>query len=162
VSLGGDPPSKAERDALAAARGTLFVIAAGNEGEDNDVPREAHFPCSYTLPNVICVAASTARDGLADFSNHGRTKVHLAAPGSRILSTQPGDDYGTWSGTSMAAPHVAGTAALIWSAHPQLSVAEVRWALLRGAERRSAFVGRTVTGGRLNARRSLELAARLR
>ena len=159
LSLGGDPPSRAEREALAAAPDTLFVIAAGNERDDNDDPQDAHYPCSYPLANIICVAASTPTDGLADFSSYGRRSVDLAAPGTRILSTQPGNDYGRWSGTSMAAPHVAGTAALIIAAHPRLSVAQVKAALLYGTERRTAFVGRTVTGGRLNARRALDLAA---
>jgi len=107
------------------------------------------------------VAASTPTDGLADFSNYGRRSVDLAAPGTRILSTQPGNDYGRWSGTSMAAPHVAGAAALIMAAHPRLSVAQVKAALLSGTDRRPGFAGRTVTGGRLNARRALDVAARL-
>ncbi len=59
---------------------------------------------SYPLANVVCVAASTSRDRLAGFSNHGRSSVDLASPGSRILSTLPGNDYDSWSGTSMAAP----------------------------------------------------------
>ena len=162
LSLGGDPFSRAERDALAAAPRTLFVIAAGNHGSDNDEPGEGYYPCSYPLANVVCVAASTSRDRLADFSNHGRSSVDLAAPGSRILSTLPGADYDSWSGTSMAAPHVSGAAALIMAAHPRLSVAQVKAALLFGADQRAPFAGRTVTGGRLNVRHALELAARLR
>ena len=126
LRLSGDPFSRAERDALAAAPRTLFVIAAGSHGSDNDEPGEAYYPCSYPLANIVCVAASTSRDRLAGFSNHGRSSVDLAAPGSRILSTLPGEDYDSWSGTSMAAPHVSGAAALIMAAHPRLSVAQAR------------------------------------
>ena len=162
LSLGGDPFSRAERDAIAAAPRTLFVIAAGNDGSDNDDPRKARYPCSYPLANVVCVAASTSRDRLASFSNQGRSSVDLAAPGARIMSTLPGRDYGSWSGTSMATPHVAGAAALILATHPQLSVAQVKAALLGGSERRPAFAGRTVTGGRLNVGRLLDAAARQR
>jgi subtilisin family serine protease len=87
VSLGGPGNSQLLRDAMAAHPDTLYVAAAGNEGENNDV--NPSFPCSYTLANVICVAATTDTDGLAFFSNTGATTVDLAAPGTDILSTIP-------------------------------------------------------------------------
>ncbi len=85
ASLGGSAFSRAERDAIAAAPQTLFVVAAGNDGADND--REPSYPCNYTLDNVVCVAATDQRDGVADFSNYGATTVDLAAPGVNVAST---------------------------------------------------------------------------
>ena len=84
MSYGGWGPSRAELDAIRAASDTLFVIAAGNEGMNVD--RERFFPCAYPARNIICVAASTPADRLADFSNYGRNRVDLAAPGTAILS----------------------------------------------------------------------------
>jgi thermitase len=84
ASLGGGGYSQAMKDAIDAATGTLFVVAAGNDGEDNDdVPT---YPCNFTSPNLVCVAATDDADALADFSNFGATSVDLAAPGVDILS----------------------------------------------------------------------------
>ncbi|MGH2715147.1 MAG: S8 family peptidase, partial [Thermoleophilaceae bacterium] len=108
LSFGSPFASLAERDAIAASPGMLFVAAAGNGGfdgigDDNDLDPE--YPCAYPLPNVVCVAASDNRDRLAEFSNYGARSVDLAAPGVSILSTLPGGGYGWFDGTSMAAPH---------------------------------------------------------
>jgi subtilisin family serine protease len=153
ASLGGSVFSRAERDAIAAAPQTLFVVAAGNDGLDND--REPSYPCNHTLANVVCVAATDQRDGLAAFSNYGATTVDLAAPGVNIASTYTGGSWAYLSGTSMATPHVAGTAALVWSRVPGASVAQVREALLSSTVPRPALLGRTVTGGVLNASQAL-------
>ncbi len=84
---GSDAPTDASRIAYQNASDVLFVVAAGNEGTDNDAtPR---FPCSYTLPNVLCVGSTNPSDGLSSFSNYGNDDVDLAAPGSNILSTEP-------------------------------------------------------------------------
>ena len=324
ASFGGvHPPVALERDLIASFPNMLFVAAAGNTqgGHDNDATLS--YPCSYDLPNILCVAATDNRDALASFSHFGRTTVDLAAPGVAIDSSYPaylafnqpflsGDDLfarGVWQrtggsvrwgqqdgfataspfafadspngpypngqdttarspafslagrsgcrlqldlnlaasggdglipyastdgvnfaalgpgwtgvsngfesvsaglssldgapqvfvllrftsnndgfvgdgalvdqivvncpqttyvgaerefasndGTSMAAPHVAGAAALILARHPQLTVAQVKDALMRSADPLPALAGRTVTGGRLNARRALEIA----
>lgn len=165
LSLGGDSFSRAERDAIAAAPGVLFVAAAGNGGsdglgDDNDMGGE--YPCAYDLPNVVCVAASDRDDRLASFSNYGAASVDLAAPGTDILSDQPPSStgaarYAFSSGTSMAAPHVAGVAALAFALQPSATVGAVKQALLNGSDSRPALFERTVSGGRLNARRTLEL-----
>ncbi len=156
LSFGGATASRAERDALAAAPGVLFVAAAGNDGEDNDVV--GSYPCEYELANVVCVAASDRDDRLASFSNSGATSVDLAAPGVDIASTVLDGGYAYMDGTSMAAPHVAGAAALVLSRTPGLTTAGLRSVLLDSADRRPALAGRVVTGARLNAAAAVALA----
>ena len=162
LSLGATTPSRAERDAIAAFPATYFVAAAGNGGadgvgDDNDaVPT---YPCAYPLPNLICVAASDNRDGLAGFSNYGKGSVDLAAPGVSIASTWPGGGYSWSSGTSMATPHVSGTAALLWAAGGNATVFDIDSAIRAGVDASQAFANRTATGGRLNVLRSLRLVS---
>jgi subtilisin family serine protease len=87
ASLGGPGESLAIEEAIEDAPGTLFVVAAGNEGENTD-SGEPQFPCNYSLPNIVCVAATDQDDQLAGFSNFGATSVDLAAPGTSVLSTE--------------------------------------------------------------------------
>jgi len=142
---------RAEGDA-----GITFVTAAGNNASDNDAtPR---YPGSYRLPNVITVAALSTANSLASMSNYGATTVDLAAPGSLIESTFPGGTYGILSGTSMAAPEVTGVVALLASARPGITVAEVRTAILGTTHPVAALTGKTVTGGRLDAAAALGIA----
>lgn len=100
MSLGGTTLNTAVRDALAANPGVLFVISAGNDGQDNDPGGVPHYPCAYdpstsgiagAIDNVICVAATDQADNLAAFSDYGASTVDLAAPGTQILSTFPTD-----------------------------------------------------------------------
>ncbi|MEA2284639.1 MAG: serine protease [Solirubrobacteraceae bacterium] len=156
ASLGGGSFSRTERDAIAAAPNVLFVVAAGNDGADNDAT--GSYPCNYGLDNVVCVAASDQSDGLASFSNYGATTVDIAAPGVNIASSWPGAAWRLLDGTSMATPHVAGAAALVLAARPELGVAGLRDALLSSADSRPALAGRVVTGGRLNIARALAAA----
>src|SRR5205814_9482807 len=98
---------------------------------DNDLSPNRIFPASSSSPNVIAVAATDAADRLAPWSNYGRYGVDLAAPGVGILSTLPGDAYDTWSGTSMATPHVTGAAALLKAYNPALTAAQVKDLILK-------------------------------
>jgi thermitase len=157
LSLGGAQYSRAERDALASADEVLFVTAAGNDGADNDAT--GSYPCEYALANVVCVAASNQDDGLASFSNYGATTVDLAAPGVSIASTWPNGQWAYLDGTSMATPHVTGTAALALALRGDLAPLELRRLLLDTAERVPALAGEVVTGGRLDAAALVRAAA---
>lgn len=154
ASYGGTEFSRAEYDTIRSAPGTLIVAAAGNTGADEAAAPE--YPCAYDLPNVICVAATDERDALASFSNFGAAAVDLGAPGVQILSDRAGGGSVYMSGTSMATPHVAGTAALLFAHRPNASVAEVKQAILSGADPVPALAGRTVSGARLDARGALD------
>jgi subtilisin family serine protease len=156
ASWGGDPYSQALYDAIAATADAnqIFVAAAGNGdifgfGIDNDAA--PFYPSGYDVENIIAVAATDHNDALATFSNYGATTVDLAAPGVNILSTTMGSGYGTNSGTSMAAPHVAGVAAMVQGLHPSWIATQVIEKILSTAEPLPGLQGVLATGGRLNA-----------
>ncbi len=157
ASFGGGPYMKAEFDAIAAARdaGVLFVASAGNDAMDND--EEPAYPANYDLDNIISVAAIDRSDQLASFSNYGATTVDLGAPGVDIYSTVATSTtaYEYYQGTSMAAPHVTGVAALIRAYYPNISLVELRERLLKTVVPTVALNGITVTGGRVNAYKAL-------
>jgi subtilisin family serine protease/PKD repeat protein len=134
--------------AAAEAAGHLFVVAAGNDARNTDVQPE--YPAHYTNPNVVSVTASNSSSALSSYGNYGAASVDLAAPGDGILSTLPGATYGTMSGSSMATPHVAGAAALFWTANPSLTHAQVRRKLMLTSHPQASLWGKTVSGGRLS------------
>lgn len=146
-SWSGGAYSQALKDTIDAFPG-LFIAAAGNAGTDND--REPRYPGSYDSPNIIAVAATDSSDRFAYFSCYGKKSVDLAAPGAKIYSTVPKDQYGNKSGTSMATPHVAGAAGLIWSKYPELTAGEVKERLLNSVDKIPGFEEKMVSGGRLN------------
>jgi subtilisin family serine protease len=156
ASLGGPGLSQVVEDAIAGAPNTLFVVAAGNDEADNDVAPTS--PCAEPPENLICVAATDHADAAAAFTNYGATTVDLGAPGVSILSTVPGGEYSSYSGTSMASPHVAGAAALLAAAAPSETTLERRRRLLAAVEPVASLAGRTVTGGRLDLREALDLS----
>ena len=175
VSLGGEGVSQTLRDAIAYADDTLFVIAAGNGGDDgvgDDNDDHPVYPCNTPEPNVLCVGATTQSDQIADFSNEGARSVDIFAPGNPILSTVPLAltwehwqaapgvfvPYAWYAGTSMAAPHVAGVAALVRQAAPALEPEDLKEILLASADVDPSFQGRSVSGGRLNAAAAVQLA----
>jgi subtilisin family serine protease len=162
ASISGSYQSPSEQAAIAAHPGTLYVVSAGNGGYDNDTrPR---FPCNLTLPNVICIGASNRDDARDPSSNYGATTVDLFAPGSRVFSLRPTyypDDENavpgliSMSGTSSAAPHVAGVAALLAAIHPEWTAAQLKQRLIDTVDPVPALQGLSVSGGRLNAAKAL-------
>ncbi len=168
----GDDPADGEKnqalkDSIKRAEdaGVLFVAAAGNGhsgvGYDNDSDAKPGVPASYDIDNIVAVAAIAASDTLGAFSNWGARTVDIAAPGVVVYSTTVGgkysdtviDMYGikaTWDGTSMAAPHVSGAAALYLSAHPGSTVKQIKDALVKSAKPVSILSGKVVSGGKLN------------
>lgn len=129
--------------------GMLFVAAAGNSGENADVSPE--FPSGFDLENIVSVASINNRGLLSDFSNYGVNSVDIAAPGENIYSTLPGQKFASWSGTSMATPHVAGVAALIWGQDPKLSAHEVKDIILNSARPLTDLKARVKSNGMLDA-----------
>ena len=155
-SWGGGGFSRTLKDAIEYARdkGVLFVAAAGNESKDND--DSPNYPSNYDLENVIAVAASTDRDGMASFSNWGNQTVDLAAPGEDIYSTTPSNTYQSLSGTSMATPHVAGAAGLIWAYYyPNTNWREVKYRLFGAVDFIPDFEGELLLEGRLNVNEAI-------
>jgi subtilisin family serine protease len=165
-SWGGGGFSQALLDAISRGgdAGILFVAAAGNGGSDgvgDNNDSVANYPSNYqctssgkTWDCVIAVAAITSTGARASFSNFGALSVDIGAPGSAIYSTLPGKNntatYGSYSGTSMATPHVTGAAALYAASHPAPTAQQIKSAILSSAVPTASLAGKTLTGGRLN------------
>jgi subtilisin family serine protease len=154
-SWGGGGFSQALEDAIdrAGAANIVFVAAAGNNSGNNDV--SPHYPSSYDSANIISVASIASNGTLSSFSNYGAVSVDIGAPGSSIWSTVPSvlpsrPKYASYSGTSMATPHVTGAVAMYASLHPGASVATIKSAILSSATPTPSLAGKTVTGARLN------------
>lgn len=154
-SWGGGGYSQALADAIASSEAAdlLFVAAAGNDTIDNDV--NPHYPSNYENASVLSVASTDQTDGISWFSHYGLTSVDMGAPGNAILSTTPGESYASYSGTSMATPHVAGAAALVLSINPELSTQELKDLLMNSGDANAALQGVTVAGTRLNVNQAL-------
>ena len=150
LSLSGPDRSQAleEQIQAAQAQGVLVVAAAGNQGAD--LGTRPSYPAAYPEPNVIAVASTGPNGVLSSFSDRGASAVDLAAPGEDVLGPSPGGSYARWSGTSVAAPEVAGAAVLLEAASPGASADQVRDALLGGARRLPALSG-AVAAGELDA-----------
>ncbi len=158
-SYGGGGYDQFMAAAISNARtaGHIFVAAAGNDARNTDVTPS--YPAGYNSDNVISVASTDRFDRLSTFSNYGATSVDIAAPGSSILSTLPGNRYGTYSGTSMATPHVAGAIALIWDKNPTWTYRQVMDAVLNNTDQLSSLTGKVATGGRLNVYKAITSGA---
>jgi subtilisin len=124
MSLGGGLSGAVEEACIyAEGNGVLLIAAAGNSGDGNTATPETSYPAAHST--VVSVAATNDSDGLASFSNSGPT-VEVAGPGVSVKSTYKNNGYVTWNGTSMASPHAAGVAALIWEELGQTTPTAVR------------------------------------
>lgn len=147
LSLGTDQDDRALYQAMAASN-MLFVVAAGNDGADTDT--SPSYPASYSLDNIISVANLNYDGTLHSSSNYGAASVDLAAPGSYILSTTPGNTYSYMTGTSMAAPMVSAAAAMVYSYFDHITLADVKTVLLSSVRPLDSLSGKTATGGMLD------------
>jgi len=141
---------------VSEAQDTLFVFAAGNDGANND--QYPTSPANIDAPNVITVAATMDRNDIAPFSNYGANRVHVAAPGVGIESPVPGNQYLKVSGTSQAAPYVAGVAAAIKDANPELSPIEIKKIILKSVDYRGFLKDKVATSGLINSKRAVMTA----
>lgn len=149
-SWGGGAFSQTLFDSIkrSEAAGAIFIAAAGNDSNNNDAGPS--YPASYVIDNIVSVAAIDNTGKIASFSNFGKNSVHIGAPGVNIYSST-GGKYDSWSGTSMATPHVSGVAALLWSNEPNLTAAQIKQRLLVTARPVSGLRGKTRTGGMVDA-----------
>ena len=157
-ACGYDQATKDALDAMGNA-GILNVFAAGNNGWNNDTVAAPAYPAAYTSPSILSVAASTSTDTRASFSNYGPVTVDIAAPGLVIQSTTATSNsaYGVKSGTSMAAPHVSGAAALLAAYNPALSAVSLKASLMNSVDPLTGWDATPIrTNGRLNVFNSLQ------
>lgn len=134
------------------AKKTFFVMAAGNDGEDNDVNPTS--PANYKAPNTITVAATMGYNKLASFSNYGEKMVEVAAPGVGIESSIPGEQLLTVSGTSQAAPYVAGVVGALLDINPNLNHADLKKIVMGTVDVKSFLKGKVTSSGIVNLSRA--------
>lgn len=137
------------RDIMATSTDILFISAAGNDSQNNNL--HPKYPANYDLSNNIVVASINQNGTLSSFSNYGYTTVHVAAPGNSIYSTLPNGKYGYKNGTSMSAPYVTGVAALVKSIYPSYSPSQIKNRILSTVKKLSSLQGKVSSGGLVDA-----------
>jgi subtilisin family serine protease len=157
-SFGSSSKSKSLQNEVdyAQNKGVLLVVAAGNSTQDID--HEPSYPASFTRSNILVVAAITATNTLASFSNYGAKNVDVGAPGNNIVSTYPTSTYKLLSGTSMATPYVTAAVAMLHEQNSALSYSKLRSLIKDHVVPSPALAGKTVTGGQLDVAAALAAA----
>lgn len=159
-SGGGPEPSTEELRVLKEAekKGIIIVAAAGNERSNIDDKKNAYYPASYGLSNIITVGAHDEEMQIIPSSNFGKNSVDIAAPGHRIRSAIPQGGAGFMTGTSQATAFVSGVAALIKSKYPSFTSDQIRNVILSSSVKVKNFEGKILGGGKLDAARAIEMA----
>ncbi len=171
-SWGGGGASQAIKGAIeyANSKGSIFVAAAGNNGTDND--KRPHYPSNYEIDNIIAVAAYQKNGRGASFTCYGKKSVDVAAPGVNILSTVLDGKYASYSGTSMATPHVSGVVGLILAMNPEwlgkkgdkklvkVDPKKIRDLLISTSTKTDELKDISVSGGRVDVDKALETILR--
>jgi len=158
---GGGPEASIEELRIlkeAEQKGILIIAAAGNERSNIDEKRNAYYPASYGLSNIITVGAYNENLEIIPASNYGKNSVDIAAPGNRIQSAIPGNGAAQMTGTSQATAFVTGVAALVKSKHPELSYDQIKNIILSSSEKVKNFEGKILGGGKLNAENAISVA----
>lgn len=137
----------------------LFVCSAGNQAQGGtNIDENPTYPASFSLPNLISVTAVDEKGDYASYSNYGKNSVLLAAPGNRIYSSIVGNTYGSFTGTSMSAPFVTSTAAILMMSYPNLSPYDVQQILTNSVTKTGSLQDKVSSGGLLNVEHALSYA----
>jgi subtilisin family serine protease len=158
---GGGPEASAEELRIlkdAERKGILVIAAAGNERSNIDDRRNAYYPASYGLSNIITVGAYDEELSIIPSSNYGKNSVDIAAPGHRIRSSIPGNGAGYMTGTSQATAFVSGVAAIIKSKFPRMKFDQIKNIILSSSLKVKSFEGKILGAGKLDAAKAIELA----
>jgi thermitase len=158
---GGGPEASVDELRIlkqAEKKGILVIAAAGNERSNIDEKKNAYYPASYGLSNIITVGAHDDGLNIIPSSNFGKNTVEIAAPGHRIRSSIPGNSAGYMTGTSQATAFVTGVAALLKAKHPLLKYDQIKNIILSSSLKVKNFEGKILGAGKLDAGRAIELA----
>jgi thermitase len=136
--------------------GVLVIAAAGNDSNDIDINKT--YPASFDNDNLLIIASTGSRGSMSYFSNYGKVSVDVAAPGSDIFSTVPGNRYASMSGTSMATPTTVGVAAEILSHNPELTYLQLKDVIINSVTKIDNFKNKILSSGRIDLLKGLELA----
>jgi cell wall-associated protease len=147
---------ESQKTLVTSAPNTLFVIAAGNDGSDNDLYPAS--PANIKADNTIAVAATLDYQKIASFSNYGKTMVEVAAPGVGIESSIPGNMHLTVSGTSQASPFIANIAGQILDQNPALTLKDVKKIIMGTVDLKPWLAGKVVSQGVANPGRAIMAA----
>jgi thermitase len=162
-SGGGPEPSAMELAVLKEAekKGILIIAAAGNEKSNIDLKKNAYYPASYGLSNIITVAAHDQRNKIISSSNWGEKSVDIVAPGLRIRSAIPGNGAGYMTGTSQATAFVTGVAALIKSQFSKLNFQQIKNVIISSSKKLTQFRGKILSEGKLDAAAAIAKAGQV-